>query len=75
MRPIFWGIIFFMISGIGWVGFSVILGIGQGLGGEAPPPILNFLFNLFAFFFYLSLPVAIIIEIILLIKRKRERNK
>lgn len=31
MRPILWGTIWFVIGGIGWVGFSILAVMGVGL--------------------------------------------
>jgi hypothetical protein len=63
MRPIHWGIIWFFIGMVGWVFFSVMVGVGTGLGGEAPPLLLALVY-LFGIAFFFSLPVAVVAEIV-----------
>jgi drug/metabolite transporter (DMT)-like permease len=63
MRPIHWGVIWFFIGMVGWVFFSVIVGVGTAFGGEASPP-LSALVYLFGIAFFFSLPVAVIAEIV-----------
>jgi hypothetical protein len=48
---------------MGWVIFSVIAGIGKGVGAE-PPGVLMFLVRIFGAIFFLSLPVAFIAEVV-----------
>jgi hypothetical protein len=73
MRPILWGTIWFVIGLVGWLAFSVIIGFGEGLGGEAPP-LLNAFLYIFGTIFFFSLPISIIAEIIRWIKRRRKKN-
>jgi hypothetical protein len=63
MRPIHWGVIWFFIGMVGWVFFSVIVGVGTAFGGEAPL-LLSALMYLFGIAFFFSLPVAVIAEIV-----------
>lgn len=72
MRPIFWGLICFLIGMVGWIAFSVIGGLGEAVSGEANPT-LKALVYIFGTIFFFSLPVAIILEIIRWI-RKRKRT-
>lgn len=55
MRPIYWGIIWFFIGMVGWVFFSVIVGIGTAFGGQAPSSLWALMY-LFGIAFYFSLP-------------------
>jgi hypothetical protein len=67
MRPIHWGVIWFFIGMVGWVFFSVIVGVGTGLAGQKvteAPPLLLALMYLFGIAFFFSLPVAVIAEIV-----------
>ena len=67
MRPIHWGVIWFFIGMVGWVFFSVIVGVGTGLAGQKvseAPPLLLALMYLFGIVFFFSLPVAVIAEIV-----------
>jgi hypothetical protein len=67
MRPIHWGVIWFFIGMVGWVFFSVIVGVGTGLAGQElseAPPLLLALMYLFGIAFFFSLPVAVIAEIV-----------
>ncbi|XOB41574.1 MAG: hypothetical protein ACKKMS_02540 [Candidatus Nealsonbacteria bacterium] len=73
MRPIFWGLICFLIGMVGWIAFSVIGGLGEGITGEADPTF-KALVSFFGMIFFFSLPVAIIFEIIRW-ARKRKRRK
>lgn len=71
MRPILWGTIWFVIGGIGWIGFSILAGIleyGKSAG------FLTSLYRFFGIIFFFSLPVAIICEVIRWI-RKRKKGK
>lgn len=70
MRPIYWGVIWFFIGMVGWVFFSVIVGVGTGLGGEASPLLWGLMY-LFGVVFFFSLPGAIVAEIVRWVKRKR----
>jgi hypothetical protein len=63
MRPIYWGVIWFFIGMVGWISFSVIVGVGTALGGQAPG-LLWTLVYLFGGLFYFSLPIAVVAEII-----------
>jgi hypothetical protein len=55
---------------VGWVFFSVIVGVSTGLGGQASP-LLWVLVYVFGILFFFSLPVAIIAEIVRWRRRKR----
>jgi hypothetical protein len=70
LRPIYWGVIWFFIGMVGWVFFSVIVGVGEGLGGTAPFG-LQALVYIFGLVFFFSLPVAVIAEIV---RRSRRGN-
>jgi hypothetical protein len=70
MRPIYWGVIWFFIGMVGWVFFSVIVGVGTAFGGQAPPGLWALVY-LFGIAFYFSLPVAIIAEVVRWYRRKK----
>jgi hypothetical protein len=71
MRPIGWGLIFFLVGIIGWLLFSIIGGIGGAITGGVPSIVMFWVvfFGVLALF---SLPIAVIIEIVRWIKRKKE---
>jgi hypothetical protein len=48
---------------VGWVFFSVIVGLGTAFGGEAPSLLLALMY-LFGIAFFFSLPIAIVAEIV-----------
>jgi hypothetical protein len=70
MRPIYWGVIWFFIGMVGWVFFSVIVGVGTAFGGQAPPGLWALVY-LFGIAFYFSLPIAIIAEVVRWYRRKK----
>jgi hypothetical protein len=75
MRPIHWGVIWFFIGMVGWVFFSVIVGVGAGLAGQKlseAPPLLLALMYLFGIIFFFSLPVAVVAEIV---RWRRKKSK
>ena len=69
MRPIYWGVIWFFIGMVGWIAFSLIVGVVTGLGGQAPG--LWIFVYLFGVLFYFSLPVAIVAEAIRWYRRRK----
>jgi len=71
MRPILWGIIWFFIGMVGWICFSVILGLAMGLRAEADPLLLALVY-LFGMLFFFSLPVTAIAEVIIWIKKRKK---
>lgn len=77
MRPIHYGIIFFAIGLIGWLGFSFIIGVGNGIsegfGGKANHSLDGYMY-LFGTMFFFSLPIAIVGEIIRLRKHKKRKS-
>lgn len=72
MRPIIWGVILTFMGGFFWVIFSVIYGIGLGLGGTQNPT-LQALVYIFGFLFFFSVPIAIVAEIVRWARRRRAR--
>lgn len=54
---------------VGWIAFSVIVGVGEAFGGNAPMSLQAFVY-LFGILFFFSLPVAVIAEIVRWRKRK-----
>jgi hypothetical protein len=75
MRPIHWGVIWFFIGMVGWVFFSVIVGVGTGLAGQKlteAPPLLLALMYLFGIVFFFSLPAAVVAEIV---RWRRKKSK
>jgi hypothetical protein len=68
-RPIAWGTIWLVIGLVGWVIFSVIAGVGKGVGAE-PPGVLMFLVRIFGAIFFLSLPVALIAELVRWLRKR-----
>lgn len=72
MRPIYWGIIWFFIGMVGWFFFSIVVGIGMGIGAEVPPLYIALVY-IFGILFFFSLPISIIAEIIRWWKRRREK--
>jgi hypothetical protein len=73
MRPIVWGIILTVIGGFFWVTFSVIYGVGLGLGAPSNP-VLQALVDIFGFLFFFSVPIAIVAEIVMWARRRRVRT-
>lgn len=71
MRPIGWGLIFFLVGIIGWLLFSIIAGVGGAITGWVPSIVMFWVvfFGVLALF---SLPIAVIIEIVRWIKRQKE---
>ena len=70
-RPIFWSVIWFLISIILWVNLSIVGGLIEGFTGEK----VALLYGLVIFFgvcTMFSLPVGIIVEILRWIFKKRE---
>lgn len=65
--PIFWGIIIFLISGLGWFVFVILSVITLGK--------LSWIANSFGVVAGISLPSAIICEIIRLIKRPKNHER
>lgn len=63
MRPIFWGIILFLIGTVGWV-FSVVLAVIT-FGAFK---ILTYVFGIL---FVASIPIALVFELARFIKNKR----
>jgi len=72
MRPILWGTIWFVIGMIGWLVFSVIGGVGEGIAGGTSPTI-HYLIYAFGTLFFFSLPIAIIAEIICWIRKRKKK--
>jgi len=69
MRPIGWGLIFFLVGITGWLLFSIIYGVGGAITGYVPS-IVKFWVLLFGLLALFSLPIAVIIEIVRWIKKK-----
>jgi len=69
LRPIYWGVIWFFIGMVGWVFFSVIVGVGKGLGGTVSSGLQNLVY-VFGVLFFFSLPIAVIAEIVRWWKRR-----
>jgi nitrate/nitrite transporter NarK len=70
-RPIFWSVIWFLISIVLWVNLSIVGGLIEGFTGEK----VALLYGLVIFFgicTMFSLPVGIIVEILRWIFKKRE---
>jgi nitrate/nitrite transporter NarK len=70
-RPIFWSVIWFLISITLWVNLSIVGGLIEGFTGEK----VALLYGLVIFFgicTMFSLPVGIIVEILRWIHKKRE---
>ena len=63
MRPIWWGILFFIIGALGWVIGIVFTAVSLGK--------LRVLANLFGYIAIFSLPTALVLELI----RKRKSAK
>jgi hypothetical protein len=70
MRPIFWGIIWFVIGMIGWIAFSVLGGVAAGMGHKNPT--VQALVYIFGIVFFFSLPVAVIGEIVRWSKNRKK---
>ena len=73
MRPIGWGLIFFLIEISGWLLFSIICGVGGAITGYVPA-IVKFWLALFGLLAFFSLPIAVIIEIARWAKAKRRKG-
>lgn len=73
MRPILWGVIWFVIGMLGWVYFSVIAGVSAGATGKADPLLMGLVY-LFGVLFFFSLPVGVIAEIVGWFKRRRSKK-
>ena len=71
MRPIGWGLIFFLVGIIGWLLFSIIYGVGGAITGYVPS-IVKFWVIFFGLLAFFSLPIAVIIEIVRWIKKKSQ---
>lgn len=65
-RPIFWGIIIFLISGLGWFVFVILSVLTLGK--------LSWVANSFGVVAGISLPIAIIGEIVKRIKNRKNNH-
>jgi hypothetical protein len=73
MRPIFWGVIGFVVGFIGWIGFN-LMSLGTILHGGPNWMVQGGVF-LFGLLFLFSLPVAIIAEIIIWIHNRSGKTE
>ena len=71
MRPIVWGLIFFIIGLIGWIAFSILAGICSAVT-PTECMFLMFLVYLFGFIFFFSMPLAFLFEVIIHFKKKQK---
>lgn len=55
---------------VGWISFSVIVGVVTGLGGQASGLAWTFVY-LFGVLFYFSLPIAVVAEIVRWYRRRK----
>lgn len=85
MRPITWGLILTVISGLCWLIFSVIVGfIGHAAGlaaagakgaSSTPTPVTLGLVYFFGLIFFFSVPVTVGIEVWNWYKRRKEQKR
>lgn len=73
MRPIGWGFIAMIGSGVLWVLFSAVAAAGEFGSGRADPGMMTLVY-LFGVLFYFSLPVAIVIEVAKWARRRKQKQ-
>jgi nitrate/nitrite transporter NarK len=71
-RPIFWSVLWFLVSLVLWINLSIVGGLIEGFSGER----VQLLYGLVIFFgicTMFSLPIGVVVEILRWLLKKKEK--